>query len=212
MERFARGGVYLVTSAAQSAGRSTETIVEAALRGGVRLVQLREKDLPLRELLDLARRVRASTRRAGALLIVNDRLDVALAVEADGVHLGQDDFPVADARHAAPDLIIGVSTHDEAEARVAGEQGASYLNIGPLFSTRTKVWNDAFLGVEGLRRIAPHAHVPFTVMGGIQRSHLRELVASGARTVAVVSAITAARDPEVAARELVAEFQRLSAG
>jgi thiamine-phosphate pyrophosphorylase len=212
LARFQRAGVYFVTSAAQSGGRPTEAVVEAALRGGVRLVQLREKEMPLHALLALARRLRNATRRAGALLIINDRVDLALAVEADGVHLGQDDFPIADARRVAPDLLIGTSTHDEAEVRRADEEGASYLNIGPVYPTRTKAWSDAFLGVESVARLGALARIPFSVMGGIERKRLPELVAAGARTVAVVSAIAAAPDPAVAARDLLEDLRRLTAG
>lgn len=204
MARFAKCGVYLVTGQELSAGRSTPEIVKAALRGGVRLIQLREKDMPLRELHALAEELRALTLDYEALMIVNDRVDLALAVGADGVHLGQADLPVAAARSLSPDLIIGHSTHSEAEAAEARALGSSYLNIGPIYPTQTKDWDDAFLGLEGLRRIAPHADIPFTVMGGIKRHHVDELCAAGARTVAVVTEITAAEDPEAAARELVA--------
>lgn len=203
MGLFVCAGLYLVTSQALSAGRRTPEVVSAALRGGVRLVQLREKDLPLRELLPMARDLRAMTRECGALLIINDRIDVALAAEADGVHLGLSDLPITDARRIAPGLIIGASSHSEAEAAAARLEGASYVNIGPLFPTRTKEWSDAFLGLEGLRRIAPTVGIPFTVMGGIKEAHVPDLLAAGARTLAVVTAVTAAPDPEVAARRLL---------
>lgn len=203
MRRFGEAGLYLVTSAALSAGRSTPDIVRAALAGGVRLIQLREKDLSLRDMMPLARTVRRLTAEAGALLIVNDRVDVALAIGADGVHLGQDDLPVADARRVAPDLIIGASSHSEAEAAAAGRDGASYVNIGPLFPTKTKAWTGEFLGLDGLRRIAPAASIPFTVMGGIKAEHIPGLIAAGARTIAMVTAVTAAPDPCAAARQLL---------
>jgi thiamine-phosphate pyrophosphorylase len=208
MARFRNAGLYLVTSESLSEGRSTLEIVDAALAGGVRLIQLREKGLSIRELTQLAREVRARTREVDALLIVNDRLDVALAVEADGVHLGQDDLPIADARLLAPELIIGASSHDEAEAEEAEAAGASTVNIGPLFPTQTKNWTGEYLGVEGLQRIAPVLNVPFTVMGGIKAAHIPELCAAGARTIALVTAVTAAPDPAQAARELLAAVRR----
>lgn len=208
MSRFSQAGLYLVTSQSLSAGRTTETIVETALAGGARLIQLREKELPVREFLPLAERIRRLTADAGALLIVNDRLDVALAVGADGVHLGQDDLPVAVARRIAPDLVIGASTHSTEEALAAQRDGASYINIGPLFPTSTKQWDRGFLGIEGLTRIAPHVSVPFTVMGGIKKEHIRDLVRAGVRTIAVVTAVTQAADPAAAARELLAEIRR----
>jgi thiamine-phosphate pyrophosphorylase len=203
MARFEQAGLYLVTSQLLSAGRMTGDIVKAALAAGVRLIQLREKEMPVRDYVALAERVRGLTAEAGALLIINDRVDVALAVGADGVHLGQDDFPVPQARQLAPDLIIGASTHDVEEALRAQAEGASYINIGPLFSTGTKRWEGEFLGVEGLRRVAAVAHIPFTVMGGIKESHIPDLVRAGARTIALVTAVTAASDPEAAARGLL---------
>lgn len=204
IKRFNDAGLYLVTSASGSKGRSTLDVVRSALAGGVRLVQLREKDWPLRELLRLAGDVRRLTDAAGALLIINDRLDVALAVGADGVHLGQADMPVSVARRMAPELIIGASTHSLDEARAAEAAGASYINIGPIFPTLTKEWHRDFLGLDGIRVIAPAVSIPFTVMGGIKPHHIPELVRAGVRTVAVVTAVTAADDPAQAARELLA--------
>jgi thiamine-phosphate pyrophosphorylase len=206
MRRFRAAGLYLVTSRSLSAGRDTPTIVRAALAAGVRLIQLREKELSAGALTDLARTVRALTADAGALLVINDRIDVALAVGADGVHLGQDDLPVADARRLAPDLVIGGSSHSLAEALALEAAGASYVNIGPLFPTQTKTCPSATLGVEGFRAIAPRLSVPFTVMGGIKSGHIPALRAAGARTVAVVTAVTAAPDPEQAARILLKEL------
>lgn len=203
MARFERAGLYLVTSQALSAGRTTIDIVKAALDAGVTLIQLREKELPLRDYVALAEKVRVLTAQAGALLIANDRVDVALAVGADGVHLGQDDFPIPLARRLGPDLIIGASTHDVAEALRAQTEGASYINIGPIFHTGTKRWEGEFLGLAGLRRVAAVARVPFTVMGGIKEHHIPELVRQGARTIALVTAVTAAPDPATAARGLL---------
>ena len=203
MRRFNAAGLYLVTSQSMSAGRSTQDVVRAALAGGVKLIQLREKELPLRAYVTLAEELRDLTAQAGALLIINDRVDVALAVGADGVHLGQDDFPVPAARRLAPDLIIGASTHSIEEARQAQDEGASYLNIGPVFPTGTKRWEGEFLGVEGVKRIARVTKIPFTVMGGIKKEHFPELVRAGARTLALVTAVTAAPDPCRAAHELL---------
>lgn len=204
MRRFTAAGLYLVTSRALSLGRSTPDIVAQALQAGARLVQLREKDLGSRELLALATELRAMTRVHDALLIVNDRLDIALACDADGVHLGQDDLPIAAARRIAPAMIIGASSHCRDEARRAEAEGASYVNIGPLFATRTKSWDRPFLGLDGLREVAPHVSIPFTVMGGIKQEHVPALVAAGVRTLAVVTAVTAADDPGRAAREFIA--------
>ena len=203
MKRFVKAGLYVVTSREFSAGRQTEAIVGAVLKAGVSLIQLREKGLSKLEFLAMAREVRRLTAEAGALLIINDHLDIARAVDADGVHLGQDDLPVAEARRLAPDLILGASTHSEDEAVAAEKAGASYVNIGPLFPTGTKEGAARWLGVEGLKAIAPLVSIPFTVMGGIKRQHIPALVAAGARTLAVVSAVTAAEDPGAAARDFL---------
>ncbi|MFH1476602.1 MAG: thiamine phosphate synthase [Verrucomicrobiota bacterium] len=207
MRRFQQAGLYLVTSQALSRGRSTLEIVDAALAGGVRLIQLREKEMPMPDFLRLAERTRARTAQANALLIINDRIDVALSVGADGVHLGQADFPIAAARHLAPDLIIGASTHSPAEARAAERAGASYINIGPLFPTQTKQWSGEFLGLGGLQEIVPLVKIPWTVMGGIKPEHVPALIQAGARTIAVITAITASDDPAQATRELLSTIR-----
>jgi thiamine-phosphate pyrophosphorylase len=203
LERFGRAGLYLVTSQPLSRGRSTPAIIRAALAGGVRLIQLREKEMPLPAFIRLAQQARRLTAAAGALLIINDRLDVALGVGADGVHLGQADFPVALARKLAPQLLIGASTHNLAEARAAQAAGASYINLGPVFPTASKPDASRFLGLAGVRRIAPQVAIPFSVMGGIKQEHIPALRQAGASVIAVITAVTAADDPAAAARELL---------
>ena len=210
MACFREAGLYLVTSQSLSAGRTTLQVLEAALRGGVKLVQLREKEMPLRELYAIAIEARRMTSEAGALLIINDRIDVALAVGADGVHLGQDDLPIDAGREIGPDLIIGASTHSVDEAADAVAQGASYVNIGPIFPTDTKTWTDEFLGLDGLRKISATVTVPFTVMGGIKREHIPQLLEAGALTIALVTAVTKAADIEAATRELLAAIKTAS--
>lgn len=211
MELFNKAGLYLVTSEVMSGGRTTREIVKAALLGGVKLIQLREKNMSGRELFKLAKDVRAMTDAVGALLVINDGLDIAMGVGADGVHLGQDDFPVAEARKLAPDMIIGSSSHDIEEAVIAEKQGASYVNIGPIYTTGTKVWTKEYLGVEGVLEISPVLkNIPFTVMGGIKKRHIPELLAAGARTIALVTAVTAADDPEEAAIRLLSIIKKES--
>ena len=204
MKKFNTAGLYLVTSRVHSHGHDTLDIVKSALAGGVRLIQLREKELPDSSLFRLAEQIRKITVAANALLIINDRLDVALGVDADGVHLGQTDFPVSAARRFAPDLIIGTSTHTVAESREAQSAGVSYVNIGPLFPTLTTDWDGNFLGIKGFKEIAGSISIPFTVMGGIKKHHIPDLLAAGVKTIAVITAITAADNPENAARELIA--------
>jgi thiamine-phosphate pyrophosphorylase len=202
MARFVETDLYVVITEAFCAGRSALEILDAALAAGVRLIQLREKDLTDRELYERARQFREHTRRAGALLIIDDRIDVALAADADGVHLGQGDLPADVARRIASELIIGASTHGLDEALAAEAAGASYVNIGPLFATGTKAASVAPLGIPALDRIAPHLHVPWTTMGGIKRHNIEQVLRCGARHVAVVTAVTEAPDVRAAAAEL----------
>ncbi len=203
MSWFQKSGLYLVTSQNLSRNRTTIDIIKAAIAGGVRLIQLREKNLALSELVPLAEQVRRLTQESDALLIINDRLDVALAVGADGVHLGQEDFPISAARHLAPDMIIGASIHSIPQAQAAEAAGASYVNIGPLFSTQTKAWQGDFLGIETIPTISRAITIPFTVMGGIKKHHIPNLLAEGVKTIAMITAITSADDPKQSARDIL---------
>jgi thiamine-phosphate pyrophosphorylase len=198
--RFEQVDVYPVTCEHLSAGRSDIEVLEAIIEGGARIVQLREKELSIRDLYQLALRFREITAKADVLLIINDRLDIALAVEADGVHLGQDDLPLTAARKLAPDLIIGASTHSLEQAMHAREAGADYVNIGPIFPTRTKEGVGRVLGPDAISTISPSLKVPFTVMGGINGSNIDQVIAKGARRIAMVTAITQAPDITAAVR------------
>lgn len=202
MERFAETDLYVVITEAFCAGRPAVDVLDAALAAGVGIVQFREKDLTGRELYERCRVFRERTHAAGALLIVDDRLDIALAAGADGVHLGLEDLPVAAARHAAPDLIIGASTHSLDEALEAQRSGSSYVNIGPIFATQTKATPTGAVGPDLLDTIVPRLSIPFTCMGGINSGNIDRVLRRGARHVAVVTAVTAASDPRAAATEL----------
>ena len=202
MEAFEKTDLYVVITGAYCAGRSPLEVLDACLRAGVRLIQFREKEMEDGPCYALGHAFREKTREAGALLIVDDRVDIALAIEADGVHLGQDDLPVDAARRIAPELIIGASSHNLDEALTAQAAGASYVNIGPIFSTQTKTVPTGKVGTEMLDTIRPHLEIPSTCMGGIKAHNIDEVLAHGARRVAVVTAVTAAPDVEAAAREL----------
>ena len=196
IEAFRRTDVYPVVTSEFCAGRSPVDVAASLLAGGARILQIREKTMPDRPFLELLRRVRELTWDCGALLIVDDRVDAALIAQADGVHLGQEDIPLPDARRIAPDLLIGVSTHNADEIRQAQDEGCSYLNIGPIFPTSTKkLTGIRFLGLEELKSLIPLVHVPFSVMGGIKFDHLAELKAAGAGRVAAVTAFTQQPDP-----------------
>ena len=196
---------YLVTQRSRSAGRSTEAVVEAALAGGVDVVQLREKDRDARERYRLGRRLRELTSEAGVPLIVNDRVDLAAAVDADGVHLGQSDLPVEVAREQlGPGATVGCSASTVAEAEAAQAAGADYLGCGAVYGTDSKDVRDAKdgIGPERIREIARAVDVPVVGIGGIDADNAAPVVEAGAIGVAVISAITAADDPERATREL----------
>ncbi len=192
--RFQEVDIYPVTCERLSAGRSNMEVLHAVIQGGARVIQLREKDYSAKALYHLALEFRKATSKAGVLLIINDHLDIAMAVEADGVHLGQDDLPVAAARRIAPEMLIGASTHSLEEALRAQEEGADYVNIGPIFPTTTKEAAGDCLGPEAISTIKSKIRVPFTVMGGIKDHNLEQVLAKGAQRIAVVTAITQAPD------------------
>ena len=202
IRRFREVDLYPVTCEKLSAGRSDIEVLEGMIRGGAGIVQLREKEYSDRDLYDLAVKFRKRTAEAGMLLIVNDRPDIALAVGADGVHVGQDNLPVAAVRSIAPELLIGASSHNLDEALRAQADGADYVNIGPIFPTGTKEGIKKLLGPEAVAAIGPHLSVPFTVMGGINGSNITQVLANGARRVAVVTAVTLAPDIGAAVRSL----------
>ena len=197
------GRLHVLTDEVLQSTFSHIELTRLAIKGGADAIQFRQKDGSTRQMIETGRRMRRICSDAGVTFIVNDRIDVAIAAEADGVHLGQDDLPIAEARKLAPDLIIGGSSHSLDEALEVQAAGASYVNIGPLFPAKTKAWQGEFLGIDGLKAIAPHLSIPFTVMGGIKPEHIPALCAAGARTIAVVTAVTAAPEPGQAARELL---------
>ncbi|MDQ6730014.1 MAG: thiamine phosphate synthase [Actinomycetota bacterium] len=184
----------------------SDRFLTAALRGGVDIVQLRAKHAGDDVLLEAAQRYRRACDAAGALLIVNDRPDLAVAARADGVHVGQDDISVARARaELGPDAVIGLSTHSPAQIDAATTAGADYIGVGPVHATPTKPGRPA-VGLELVRYASVHAAVPFFAIGGIDRALVGAVVGAGASRVAVVRAITQAPDPEAAARELCAQL------
>jgi thiamine-phosphate pyrophosphorylase len=193
---FEKADLYPVISSEFTLGRPVVEIFAAAARGGVRLIQLREKNRSKKELFGLGCACRAIADEYRVLLIINDHLDVALACGADGVHLGQDDLPVNAARELAGELIIGSSTHNLAEALAAEDAGADYINIGPIYATGTKSLPMPPLGVGMIGVVAAQVGLPFTVMGGIKARHIPELRAAGAKRIAMVTEVTQAPDVE----------------
>ncbi|MCS6889240.1 MAG: thiamine phosphate synthase [Chloroflexus sp.] len=204
--------LYVVTDAGLARGRSHLAVIEAAIAGGATVVQYREKAASTRQMIAEAQALRELTRRAGVPLIVNDRLDVALAIDADGVHVGQDDMPAALARRLiGPDKILGVSAANLAEAMQAAQDGADYLGVGPIFATPTKPDAAPPIGMEGLRAICRQVALPIVAIGGINAANAVDAIRAGAHGVAVVSAVVAAEDVAAAAsqlRAMVAEARR----
>ncbi len=195
--------LYVVTDAGLSRGRSHLAVIEAAIAGGATVVQYREKAAATRQMIAEAQALRELTRRVGVPLIVNDRLDVALAIDADGVHVGQDDMPAALARRLiGPDKILGVSTANLAEAMQAVQDGADYLGVGPVLATPTKPDAAPPIGMDGLREICRHVPIPVVAIGGINATNAADAIAAGAQGIAVVSAVVAAEDVATAARQL----------
>lgn len=194
--------LYLVTDRTLSLGRSTVEIVRAAVRGGITCIQLREKECSTRTFIEEARQIRRLLDELDAdiPLIINDRIDVALAVGADGVHLGQSDMPLSDARRlAGSSLAIGISAESVADAIRAEAGGADYLGISPVFATATKTDTAAPLGLAGIRAIRAAVSLPLVGIGGITADNAADIIRAGADGVAVVSAIVRAPCPASAA-------------
>lgn len=197
-------GVYLVTDRACCGARSVDEVVSAAIDGGVTLVQLRDKNIDARPMLALGRRLLELLRPAGIGLIVNDRIDVALALDAEGVHIGQQDMPYAEARRQlGPKKIIGVSVGSEAEARQAAGWDVDYVGVGPVYPTATKPDAGMALGADEAARLARISGHRAVAIGGIDVTNAAALYAAGLEGVAVISAICAAPDPGAATRSLV---------
>ena len=196
-------GLMLVTDRVLSGGRSAEKIIEAAVSGGVTIVQLREKEATTREFVALGRRMAEILRPRRIPLIINDRVDVALAVLADGVHLGATDMNAVDARSIlGPKAIIGLSVENEEQAVAADMLDVDYLGVSPIFPTPTKTDTGAAWGIEGLWRLRPLVRKPLVAIGGVNTGNAARVLEAGADGLAVVSAICATPDPEAAAREL----------
>lgn len=203
--RLAAARLYLVCgsiSDSSPAGRALPDLLREATAGGVDIVQLREKHLPDDELVSVANAAQALCERLGTLLIVNDRPQVAAEVGADGVHVGQDDMPVAEVRElVGPDMLIGLSTHAPEEIDAVDARLVDYIGVGPIHETPTKAGRPA-VGLELIRYAAAHARVPFFAIGGLHAGNLGEALDAGASRACVLRAITDAEDPQSAAREL----------
>lgn len=197
-------GIYLVTDRELLAGKSLEETVIQAVRGGASLVQLREKMLATRAFIETARRLKAALAPHRVPLIINDRADVALAVDADGLHIGQDDMPYPVARKLlGADAMIGVSVETMEQVEEAEAWDVDYLGVSAIFATPTKTDTKRAWGLEGLRDVKRRSRHPLVAIGGIHAGNAADVFRSGADSIAVVSAICAAADPQRATQELI---------
>ena len=196
--------LYLVTDRPLSLGRDIDWIVEEAVKGGATMVQLREKDCSTREFIELAAKLMETLKPLGIPLLINDRIDVALAVDADGVHIGQSDMPYKTARALlGPDKIIGLSVENMEDIRVANELDVDYVGISPVYSTHTKTDTAAPFGLDGLREAVKLSIHPTVAIGGMNMKTAKDVMTCGTDGIAVVSAIVSADSPCEAARNLL---------
>jgi thiamine-phosphate pyrophosphorylase len=186
--------LYAILDPEQTKGRPPETVLRELAQGGAKILQLRVKGMIPRDFLQLARETRALTRSHDCRFIVNDRVDIALASDADGVHLGQEDLPLHAARKLMGEKIIGISTHDIAQALEAERGGADYIGFGPMFETRTKETGYSTRGFDMLREVRQAVKLPIVAIGGITESNVQEVWQAGADSAAIISDILGADD------------------
>ena len=202
IEIFKSSDIYPVVSSEFCNARNVCNIVADIAAAGAKIVQIREKNISDCAMLELVKKCKLITDKHQMLLIVDDRVDIAMAAGADGVHLGQEDFPLSAAKKLAPDMIFGVSTHNAEEIRKAVADTCSYLNIGPMFPTQTKSVSCGALGLAEIEKLKTLVPCPFSIMGGIKEHHLPMLCSKGFRHIAMVTEITTAPDVTVKVRQL----------
>ena len=194
-----RTDLYALTDSRLSLGRPLAVVAGALLESGVRILQYREKKLKAGKMLEECRLLRRLTERAGACFIVNDHIDIAMLVGADGVHIGQEDLPVPEVRRlVGPDMLIGLSTHTPDQARAAVASGADYIGVGPIYPTQTKKDVCAAVTLDYLDWVVANITLPFVAIGGIKRHNIADVIAHGARCCAIVSEFVSA--PDIPAR------------
>jgi thiamine-phosphate pyrophosphorylase len=204
MSPFILPPLYAILDPEQTQGGDPEVVLRQLLDGGAKVVQLRAKTMAPRDFLQLARSARSLTRSDHCRLIINDRADIALACDADGVHLGQEDMPLHAARKIMGQKIIGISTHDIEQAREAERGGADYIGFGPMFGTMTKATGYAARGVELLRQTRSAVRLPIVAIGGIKEEHVQEVWRAGANSAAIISDLLGATDVVAKSRRIIA--------
>ncbi|MCM3712906.1 thiamine phosphate synthase [Alkalihalobacillus oceani] len=201
--------LYAITGETFHPGRDLIEVMEEAIRGGVDIVQLRDKTSSKRDVLQKAKALRELTKKYGVPFIVNDHIDVALAVDADGIHLGQDDLPLAEARKiVGPDKIIGISTHQIEEARAAQAEGADYIGVGPIFETKSKVDVVDPVTTAYIQQVAAEITIPFVAIGGIKLHNVEQVLAAGASRICMISEIVGAADVKAVCEQFTAILER----
>jgi thiamine-phosphate pyrophosphorylase len=209
MAHSALHGLYLLLDPAVCPSRRLVDVLKEAADHGVRLFQYRDKRTSMREAYHRGTELRLAAADTGALLIVNDRCDLALAIDADGAHVGQTDLPLEEARLLlGQEKILGVSTHTVEQVMVAAKQGPDYIAYGPIFATTTKHDHEAVVGVESLRRVRRQVSLPLFAIGGIEAGHVSEIVGAGAEGVAVCSAVLHAPDVGSAVEDFMTAFRK----
>jgi thiamine-phosphate pyrophosphorylase len=196
--------LYAVLDPEQIKSSATESVLRVLLQGGVKLLQLRVKAASPADFLQLARTARNLTRSHGCKLIVNDRVDIALGCDADGVHLGQEDLPLHAARKLLGNGIIGISTHDVEQAKEAEAGGADYIGFGPMFGTATKATGYSARGLEMLRQVRATVRIPIVAIGGITESNIAQIWQAGADSAAIISDLMGAEDVSGKVRRILA--------
>ena len=194
IDMFEKSDLYPVISSEFCNGRKVDEVLLSVAEAGAKIVQIREKNMSDAALFELLKECRTITDKFNMLLIVDDRVDVAMAAEADGVHLGQDDFPLVQAKKLAPQMLLGCSTHNASEIRKALADKCSYLNIGPMFPTQTKNVSCGDLGLEMIENLRQAVTCPYSVMGGIKEHHLSMLISRNFKHIAMVTEITMAEN------------------
>jgi thiamine-phosphate pyrophosphorylase len=201
--------LYLVTDRGLSLDRPLDWVVEKAVKGGTTIVQLREKDIETRDFIELAKKLKPILKRYNVPLLINDRIDIALATDADGVHLGQSDMPYQEARRLlGKDAIIGLSVESIEQAKEANEFEVDYVAISPVYTTPTKKELTQDLGLEGVKKISEISRHPSVGIGSIKKHNAGDVIKAGADGIAVVSGICSADDPQKAAEELLYEVHK----
>jgi thiamine-phosphate diphosphorylase len=201
--------LYAILDPEQTKGRPADAVLQQLLDGGVKILQLRVKSMSPRDFLTLAHLARAQTHAAGCQLIVNDRIDIALACDADGVHLGQEDLPLAAGKKLMAGKIIGISTHDVEQATQAERNGADYIGFGPMFGTATKDTGLTARGIDMLKQIRAAVKIPIVAIGGINEKNVQQVWQAGADSAAIISDILGAEDIVTKTKRIIATQVRL---